>query len=89
MTTKEFNQLPWKAHVHLSMENEHTMSYIADIGIITLGMCVHTPYVDGAPAKGMYTHYMVNGKVYITKRGALAAINRILSKFSANCDKTK
>lgn len=67
MTREEINQIPFQFSFHISMENEHTITYTAQYKGHQFAMCQHTPYKDDVPKGRTYTHYKVDGKVFKSK----------------------
>ena len=68
MTREEVNQIAFAPSIHLNMEHEHTMSYTAIYKDHAFGICDHTPYKDGEPKGRSYRHFMVDGKVFKSKK---------------------
>ena len=75
MTLEELSKIPFHFVAHLSMEDEHTTSYVSEDN--RLGFCDHVPYKDGVPKGRSYRHYMIDGKVYKTKREFLKALKEM------------
>ena len=72
MTEEELSNIPLYSVIHLSTEHEHCTTYASEDNKIR--MCVHVPYKDGVPYGRSYTHYMLNGKVYKSKKKFLEAL---------------
>ena len=72
MTIEELEKMPFKFHSHMSMEDEHITTYLSEDGKI--GFCNHVPFKDGDPHGRSYRHYLLNGKVYKSKKKFLEAI---------------
>lgn len=68
MTIEELSKIEFAPCAHMSMEDEHTMSYTATYKGHAFGICDHTPYKDGVPKGRSYRHFMVDGKVFKTKK---------------------
>ena len=77
MTKEKLEKIPFRMVSHLSMEDEHCITYKAVHPFLDLGMCIHQPYKDGVPKGKSYTHYMWNGKVYKSLEKLLDAMNQI------------
>lgn len=75
MTYEEFKQLPFKFSGHLSMEDEHCLTYATPDG--RFAYCVHTPFKDGEPKGRIYAHYKIDGKVYKTKEKLIKALEEL------------
>lgn len=71
MTEQELGKVPFRFQSHMSMETEHTLTYISDNG--RLGYCIHTPYRNGRPCRS-YTHYRIDGNVYKSKAKFIEAL---------------
>ena len=79
MTEEELNRLPWQFQCHLAMEHEHCSTYNAEYNGHRFGVCNHTP-IDSAtmePHGRRYRHWMLDGKVYKTRKKFLEAIANI------------
>ena len=75
MTVEELEKVKFKFHSHMSMEDEHTTTYFSEDGKI--GFCDHVPRDEyGMVKKGgrAVRHFMIDGKVYKTKKKFLEAI---------------
>ena len=75
MTVEELEKVKFKFHSHMSMEDEHTTTYFSEDGKI--GFCDHVPRDEyGMVKKGCRAvrHFMIDGKVYKTKKKFLEAI---------------
>ena len=75
MTIEELEKVKFKFHSHMSMEDEHTTTYFSEDGKI--GFCDHVPRDEyGMVKKGgrAVRHFMIDGKVYKTKKKFLEAI---------------
>lgn len=79
MTIDELNKIEFKCVCSAAFEYEHTLTYTGLDG--RLGFCVHTrKKKDGSFAKGGYTHYQIDGKVYKSRRKFLEALENFNSK---------
>ena len=79
MTEAELLVLPFRFQCHLAMEHEHCSTYVAQFGGHRFGVCNHTP-IDSAtmePHGRRYRHWMLDGKVYKTRKKFLEAIANI------------
>ena len=75
MTVEELEKVKFKFHSHMSMEDEHTTTYFSEDGKI--GFCDHVPRDEyGMVKKGgrAVRHFMIDGKVYKSKKKFLEAI---------------
>lgn len=68
MTKEEIDKIPFAFSSHLSMVDKHCTTYIASHGGHLFGMCRHVPYKNDEPKGKPYTHYMVDGKVFKSKK---------------------
>lgn len=68
MTKEEIGKIRFVFQSHLSLEDEHCTTYIAEQNSHKFGICKHVPYKDGKPKGRAYSHYMVDGVVFNTKR---------------------
>lgn len=68
MTLEEFQKIPVRETMHLAMEDEYTTTYASADNRV--GVCVHVPRhpVTGKPHGRAYRHYMIDGKVYCSKK---------------------
>lgn len=76
MTIEELNKTPFRFHSHMAMEDEHTTTYFSSDGRI--GFCDHVPCKDGEPHGRSYRHYMIDGKVYKSKKNFIEALKSTL-----------
>jgi len=75
MTQEEFESIPFSFAGHVSMENEHCLTKIADYKGHIFRICTHTPMRDGEPHGRTYTHFMIdNGRVFRSKEKFLEAL---------------
>ena len=75
MTEQEFDKLGWQFSSHFSSPTYHSTVDKCNT-IPTLYRCVKVNHKDGVPTnKGVYTHYMLNDKIYKSKQKLLEAIN--------------
>ncbi len=72
MTYEELKKVPFHCVAHLSMENEHLITYVSENG--RLGFCDHVPYKNGVPKGRAYRHYTIDGKVFKSKEKFLDAL---------------
>ena len=75
MTEQEFDKLEWQFNCHINVESYY---YSTDKckTIPNLYVFVKVNHKDGVPTnKGIYTHYMLNEKIYKSKQDLLEAIN--------------
>lgn len=74
MTIEELEKIPFHLVAHLNMEDMHCTTYMSDCK--RFGFYDHVPFKDGEPDKRRkaYRHYMINGKVYKTKKKFLEAL---------------
>lgn len=73
MTEEELGKIPFRCVCCTSWEHEHTITYSALDG--RLGFCMHTPKKeDGSFARRGYTHYLIDGKVYKSRKKFLEAL---------------
>ena len=75
MTIDELKAIPFHFVCSAAWEHEHTMTYESEDG--RLGFCDHVPRDEyGMVKKGgrAVRHYMIDGKVYKTKKKFLEAI---------------
>ena len=75
MTIEELKDIPFHFVAHMALESEHTMSYETEDG--RLGFCDHVPRDEyGMVKKGgrAVRHFMIDGKVYKSKKKFLEAI---------------
>ena len=84
MTVEELEKVPFHFVAHMSMEDEHTSTYVIEhnrLGICEhtstnaiednrLGICEHTIYKDGRP----YRHWRIGTNIYKSKKKFLEAI---------------
>lgn len=78
MTYEELKKVPFRFVSHLSMEDEHCTTYVTEDGRI--GFCTHVLYKNGEPTRRSYRHYMIDGKVYRSRKKFIEA----LASFKAN-----
>lgn len=76
MTYEELTRLPFRFSWHLNMEDEHTSTYVCTDPRYDIAYCDHTIYKHGEPIR-TYRHWMVNGKVYKTKKTLIKAIQEL------------
>ena len=75
MTEQEFDKLEWQFNSHINAES-HYYSTDKCKTIPNLYRCVKVSHKDGVPTnKGVYTHYMLNDKIYKSKQKLLEVIN--------------
>ena len=75
MTEEELKKVPFRETCHMAMEGEYTTTYMSKDG--RLGFCDHVPRDEyGMVKKGgrAVRHFMIDGKVYKTKKKFLEAI---------------
>ncbi len=72
MTPEEVAKIPFKFVCHMSMEHEHTSTYISEDG--RLGFCDHQPYKNGRPYGRSYRHFRIDNEIYKTKEKFLEAM---------------
>ena len=72
MTEEELKKVPFRWQGHMSLESEHTSTYLSEDKRI--GFCDHVPFRNGEPHGRAYRHYMIDGKVYKTKEKFLEAL---------------
>ena len=68
MSEEEILNIPLQYQCHSSFEYKHTSTYSASYMGHSFGLCVHVPYENGEPRGRVYRHYMVDGKVFKTKK---------------------
>lgn len=78
MTLEELNRIPFRFVSHLSMEDEHCLTYASEDG--RLGWCDHTKKKKNGDFGRTYRHWRIDGKVYKSKEKFLEA----LADFSPN-----
>ena len=68
MTLEEFMKIPVRETCHLALEDEYTTTYASADNRV--GVCVHvTRHPEtGQPHGRSYRHYMIDGKVYRSKK---------------------
>ena len=68
MTLEEFMKIPVRETCHLALEDEYTTTYASADNRV--GVCVHVPRhpETGQPHGRAYRHYMIDGKVYRSKK---------------------
>ena len=75
MTIEELEKVKFHFVAHMSMEDEHTTTYASEDN--RLGICDHVPRDEyGMVKKGgrAVRHFMIDGKVYKSKKKFLEAI---------------
>ena len=75
MTEEELKKVPFRETCHMAMEGEYTTTYMSKDG--RLGFCDHVQRDKyGMVKKGgrAVRHFMIDGKVYKTKKKFLEAI---------------
>ena len=75
MTIDELKKVPFRETCHMAMEGEYTTTYMSNDG--RLGFCDHVPRDEyGMMKKGgrAVRHFMIDGKVYKSKKKFLEAI---------------
>lgn len=72
MTYEELKKVKFTCLCHLLMEDEHLTTYVSENG--RLGFHEHVPYKDGVPKGRAYRHYIIDGKVYKSKKKFLEAL---------------
>ena len=75
MTEEELKKIPFRETCHMAMEGEYTTTYMSKDG--RLGFCDHVPRDKyGMVKKGgrAVRHFMIDGKVYKSKKKFLEAI---------------
>ena len=75
MTEDELKKVPFRETCHMAMEGEYTTTYMSKDG--RLGFCDHVPRDEyGMVKKGgrAVRHFMIDGKVYKSKKKFLAAL---------------
>lgn len=80
----ELKDVLFTFYAHMSMADEHTTTYVSVNCEPRIGICTHTPYVDGQPKGRSFTHYRVNGKTFKTKKSLEDYIKTIELKESCN-----
>ena len=65
MTEEEVKKIPFHFSAHMSMEYEHTSTYIDDSG--RLGFCIHTPIKQNGEFGKPHTHYRIDSKIFKSK----------------------
>lgn len=78
MTYEELKKVPFHFVSHLSMEDKHCTTYASEDGRISF--CTHVLYKNGEPKGRSYRHYMIDGKVYRSRKKFIEA----LASFKAN-----
>jgi hypothetical protein len=81
MTIEELKAVKFRETCHMAMADEYTTTYISEDN--RLGFCDHVPRDEwGMVKKGgrSYRHYMIDGKVYKSKKKFLEAIKDFESK---------
>lgn len=74
MTEQEFDSLEWQFSSHFGTPDHHSMVDKCKT-MPNLFRCVKVNYKDGEPTnRGGYTHYMLNDKVYKSKKKLLEAM---------------
>ena len=74
MTPEEFEKVKFHFVAHMSMEDEHTTTYVSEDN--RLGWCDHTIYRDGQPYRS-YRHWRIGENIYKTKKKFLEALKHI------------
>ena len=78
MTLEELSRIPFRFVAHLSMEDEHCLTYESEDG--RLGWCDHTKKKKNGDFGRTYRHWHIDWKVYKSKKKFLEA----LADFSPN-----
>lgn len=77
MAPKEIYGIPFRMVSHLAMEDEHVTGYVAKGDWpFDLRMCVHAPIGDSKPSRRTTRHFMLNGKVYKTRKALYKAMEK-------------
>ena len=68
MTLEEFMKIPVRETCHLALDDEYSTTYASADNRV--GVCVHVPRhpETGQPHGRSYRHYMIDGKVYRSKK---------------------
>lgn len=74
MTYEELKKVPFHFVSHLSMEDEHCTTYVSEDGRI--GFCNHVHFKNGEPKGRSYRHYMIDDKVYRSKKKFIEALEQ-------------
>ena len=75
MTEEELKKVPFRETCHMAIEGEYSTTYMSEDG--RLGFCDHVPRDEyGMVKKGgrPVRHFMIDGKVYKSKKKFLEAI---------------
>lgn len=72
MTYEEFEKIPMQFVAHMSMDDEHTVTYASPNG--RLSVCTHTPVLKYGNFGKPYKHYRIDKKVYKSKKKFVEAL---------------
>lgn len=72
MTIKELEKVKFHLLCHMSMEDEHSATYVSEDNRI--GFCDYTPYKFGQPYGRTRRHYMLDGKWYKSRKKFFEAL---------------
>ena len=75
MTEDEFYKLPWRKRRHINMANECASTWQTDDG--RFAICDHTVKKGEFEYGRTYRHYMIDGKVYKSRKKFLEALNDV------------
>lgn len=75
MTYEELKQVPFRFVSHLSMEDEHVITYISDNKRI--GFSDHVKYKNGHPTREGYRVWMLDGETYEKDTEFLEALKEV------------
>lgn len=75
MTIEELEKVKFHFVSHLSMVDMHITTYVSDDGRI--GFSDHVRYKNDQPTGRSYRDYMIDGKVYKSKKKFLEALTTL------------
>ena len=67
--------IPMRFESHLAMEDEHCTTYSCMDTRLPLRVCHHVPMRERVPHGRTYSHYMLNGHVYCTRKAFIEALS--------------
>lgn len=72
MTYEEFKKIPMQFVAHMSMADEHTLTYASHDG--RLSVCIHTPVLKYGDFGKPYKHYRIDKKIYKSEKKFIEAL---------------
>lgn len=74
MTESDLAKIKFRMVLHLNMGTQHACSYVSVDHEPKIEMCVHTPIKEDGTFGRAFTHYLLNGTFYKTKKKFLEAM---------------